>query len=84
VYQFEQNDPSPFNLTVEEMGEVRYKEMLTVEKTLHLSSMTVLDFPDGGLKEVDPREIEKVIRDHIQKLEANILITYPVHRIDTV
>jgi hypothetical protein len=48
VYQFEQNDPSPFNLTVEEMGEVRYKEMLTVEKTLHLSSMTVLDFPDGG------------------------------------
>jgi len=66
------------NLNIEEMGEVRYKEMLDVENVLKLSSMTVLDLPDGGLKEIDPRKIEKIIEDHILKLKPNILLTYPV------
>lgn len=69
------------NLTEEEMKEVRYKEMQNVEKTLNLTSMTVLDFPDGGLEELDPREIEQAIRDHIQKIKPDIIITYPVHGI---
>ena len=69
------------NLTVEEMGKVRTKEMLNVEKTLNLSSMSVLDFPDGGLKKLDPREIEKVIYDHVQKIKPDIIVTYPVHGI---
>ncbi|MCC5939996.1 MAG: PIG-L family deacetylase, partial [Balneolaceae bacterium] len=30
-----------------EMGEIRFKEMKCVEKTLGLSGMTVLDLPDG-------------------------------------
>jgi LmbE family N-acetylglucosaminyl deacetylase len=68
-------------LSVEEMGEVRYKEMLEVEKTLGLSGMTVLDLPDSGLKEMDPREIEAVIKEHIQKIKPAIIISYPVHGI---
>ena len=68
-------------LTVEEMGEVRFREMLAVEKTLGLSSMKVLDLPDNGLKDMDPREIEKVLEKHIRELEPDIVVSYPVHGI---
>jgi len=66
------------NLSIEEMGEVRFKEMLDVEKILSLSSMTVLDLPDSGLKEMDPRELEHIIHEYILKIKPNIVLTYPV------
>ncbi len=68
-------------LSIEEMGEVRYQEMLEVEKALGLSGMTVLDLPDSGLKHMDPREIEKVVSDHIRKIQPDIFVSYPVHGI---
>ena len=37
-------------LTVGEMGEIRYREMLAVEQSLGLDGMVVLDYPDGGLE----------------------------------
>lgn len=70
-----------FGYSIEEMGEVRYKEMLDVEKVLDLSGMNVLDLPDSGLKEMDPREIEKVIEDEIHKLKPDVIVSYPVHGI---
>lgn len=70
-----------YNLSIEEMGEVRFKEMLNVEKALKLSGMTVLDFVDSGMKETDPREIEEAIQQEILKLKPNVLVTYPVHGI---
>ena len=70
-----------FGYSIEEMGEVRHKEMLNVEKTLGLTGMTVLDLPDSGLKEMDPREIEKVIREEIEKIKPNVIVTYAVHGI---
>ena len=66
-------------LSVEEMGKVRYQEMLEVEKVVGLSSMTVLDLPDSGLKEMDPRQIEEICRNHIEALQPDIIVTYPVH-----
>ena len=68
-------------LSVDEMGEVRYQEMLEVEKTLGLSGLTVLDLPDSGLKYMDPREIERVVSDHIRKIQPDIFVSYPVHGI---
>ena len=69
------------NLSIEEMGELRYKEMLCVEKTLNLTNMTVLNLPDSGLKEMDPREIEKVIEEHIHKIKPDVVATYAAHGI---
>jgi LmbE family N-acetylglucosaminyl deacetylase len=68
-------------LSIDEMGEVRYREMLEVEKTLGLSSMEVLDLPDSGLKYMDPREIESVCHRHIERLRPDIIVSYPVHGI---
>lgn len=64
-----------------EMGRIRFEEMKCVEKTLGLKGMTVLDLPDGELKEMDPIEIEKVIQHHINDIQPDILITYAVHGI---
>ncbi|MBC8146043.1 MAG: PIG-L family deacetylase, partial [bacterium] len=65
-------------LSIDEMGEVRYNEMLDVERTVCMTSMTVLDLPDSGLKELDPRELEKVVSDEIKRLQPDVVITYAV------
>ncbi|MBZ0202586.1 MAG: PIG-L family deacetylase [Ignavibacteria bacterium] len=70
-----------YGYSIEEMGEVRYKEMLDVEKVLNLSGMNVLDLPDSGLKEMDPRDIEKAVKDEIERLNPNVIVTYAVHGI---
>jgi LmbE family N-acetylglucosaminyl deacetylase len=64
---------------IAEMGEIRYQEMLEVAKVLQLTEMIVMDLPDSGLAELDPREIEKIVRDHIQIVKPNVIVTYPVH-----
>lgn len=68
-------------LTKEQMGEVRYQEMLCVEKTLGLHGMKVLNLPDGELKTMNPMEIEEVIQKEILDLRPNIIVTYAVHGI---
>jgi LmbE family N-acetylglucosaminyl deacetylase len=68
-------------LSVEEMGEIRYKEMLQVQQSLGLSGMTVLDLPDGGLTDMDSEELAGIINSHFQEIRPNVVITYPVHGI---
>lgn len=70
-----------YDYSVEKMGEVRLAEMQEVAKALDLSSMTVLDLPDSGLAEMDPREIELVVADQIRLLTPDVLVTYAVHGI---
>ncbi len=70
-----------YGYSIEEMGAVRHKEMLDVARVLELSGMTVLDLPDSGLKEMDPREIEAVIREHILEIKPQVVATYAVHGI---
>ncbi|MCW9707234.1 PIG-L family deacetylase [Fodinibius salsisoli] len=68
-------------ITKKEMGAIRFKEMQCVEEVLGLSGMEVLDLPDSGLKELDPQRIEGVIRDHVESLKPDVLVTYAVHGI---
>ncbi|MES2773223.1 MAG: PIG-L family deacetylase [Bacteroidota bacterium] len=70
-----------FNLSIEEMGEVRYKEMLKVEALLGLTSMAVLDYVDGGMAHEDPRVFENLVKDYIDRIQPNIIVTYPIHGI---
>lgn len=68
-------------LSVEAMGEVRREEMACVADVLDLSSLTVLDLPDGGLQHLDPRDIERVIEECIEAVRPDVLVTYAVHGI---
>jgi LmbE family N-acetylglucosaminyl deacetylase len=65
-------------LSIEEMGLTRYREMLDVERVLGLTSMTVLDLPDNGLKELDPRDLEAIVREHILRLRPDVVVSYAV------
>lgn len=62
-----------------EMGEVRYEEMQDMANVLDLSSLTVLDFPDGELADLDPRPIEDAVEKRIRKIEPEVVVTYAVH-----
>ena len=68
-------------LSVKEMGEIRHKEMLEVAKVLGLSSFTIWDWPDSGLQDVDPRNLERAIAEFIRNLKPEIVVSYPVHGI---
>jgi N-acetylglucosamine malate deacetylase 2 len=68
-------------LSVEEMGRVREEEMGCVAGVLGLASLTVLDLPDGGLKYLDPREIEAAVEQQVRALRPDVLVTYAVHGI---
>jgi N-acetylglucosamine malate deacetylase 2 len=70
-----------FGYSVEQMGEIRYKEMLCVKKVLGLTGLKVLDLPDSGLKEMDPIEIENIIEKEISELKPDVVVTYAVHGI---
>jgi LmbE family N-acetylglucosaminyl deacetylase len=70
-----------YDYSVEKMGEVRFQEMLNVAKALDLTDLTVLDLPDSGLKEMDPREIEKVVIEHVGRIQPDVVVTYAVHGI---
>ncbi len=67
------------NLSIEAMGEVRYREMLEVERALGLHGMVVLDLPDSGLSGMDPRKIEATVRQGILDVKPDVIVTYAVH-----
>jgi len=68
-------------ISKDEMGTIRFKEMQCVEQKLGLTGMEVLDLPDSGLKELDPKVIEDVICEHIHHIKPDVLVTYAVHGI---
>ena len=70
-----------YGYSVEEMGDVRFREMQCVAEILDLTGMTVLDFPDGGLKDMDPRELENAVATHIRSVRPHVVATYAVHGI---
>lgn len=68
-------------LSKPQMAAVRHNEMLAVERAVGLTSMTVLDLPDGELAELDPRMLEAVVRDGILRIAPDVVVSYPVHGI---
>ncbi|HRE40533.1 MAG TPA: PIG-L family deacetylase [Ignavibacteria bacterium] len=68
-----------YGYTKEQMADIRYKEMLEVEKAIGLNGMKVLNLPDSELKEIDPRIIESAVKEEIEKIKPEIIITYPCY-----
>ncbi len=70
-----------FGYSIEQMGKIRAREMQDVAKTIDLTGMTILDLPDSGLKEMDPRQIETAVQNEIIRLSPDVVVTYAVHGI---
>lgn len=67
--------------SVEEMGAIRERETLAAAEALGCTNATVLDFPDGGLADLDPRDLEGVIQRKIEAVRPDVVVTYAVHGI---
>lgn len=70
-----------FGYSKDKMGDVRYEEMQGVGEALDLDSLTILDFPDGALDEVDPLKIEAAVVERVEAVKPHVVVTYPVHGI---
>jgi len=68
-----------FGYSKDEMAQARHREMQDVARTLHLADLTVLDFPDGGLPDLDPLVLEDAITRHVERVRPHVLVTYAVH-----
>jgi LmbE family N-acetylglucosaminyl deacetylase len=66
-------------LSKEEMGAVRFGEMQHVAKALDLSSLDVLNLPDGELANLSPLTIEDAVTRQLVRLRPDVVITYAVH-----
>jgi LmbE family N-acetylglucosaminyl deacetylase len=60
----------------EELGSVRAKELEKAGEILGLTSITYLDYKDGGLKNLPPGELEDKIRRVMLELTPDIVITF--------
>ncbi len=63
------------------MGEIRAQEMAAVKTVLGLTELTILDFPDSGLKELDPRQLEQAMLAQLEAIKPEVVVTYAVHGI---
>lgn len=66
-------------LSIEEMGALRAGEMECVARVYGLTEMTILDLPDGRLKELDPRQIEATVAEQVERIRPGVIVTYPAH-----
>ncbi len=65
-------------LSVEEMGEVRAEETQCAVDALG-GTLSILDFPDGGLADLDPRDLEHIIEREIKARRPDVVVTYAFH-----
>ena len=65
----------------DKMAQVRYEEMQDVAEVLDLADLTVTDFPDGRLDDLDPRRLEDVIAEHVRDVQPDVVVTYAGHGI---
>lgn len=70
-----------FGYSKPEMARMRYRQMQQVTATLNLSSLTVLEYPDGRLSEVNPLVLEDEIVERIRTVAPDVLVTFPHHGI---
>ena len=68
-------------LTKAEMAQTRSQEMQDVATTLDLTSLTVLEYPDGRLAEMSPLGLEAEVAEHLHATAPDVVVTYPVHGI---
>jgi LmbE family N-acetylglucosaminyl deacetylase len=63
-------------LTVEQMGEIRYQEMLLVKNVLGIAKMIVLDYPDSGLKKTGDKVHFEIAFEKHQPVLADITLNF--------
>lgn len=70
-YGLEPESPGP-----EVVGRTRTKELLEAAKILRLNKVNFLDYMDGELDQVNPKEIVGSIARHIRSIQPQVVVTF--------
>lgn len=66
------------NLTPQEVGRRRAIEVADAARILGITTLFQAAYPDGGLRDLDPRILERDIADKIRLLRPHVLCTFDV------
>lgn len=64
-----------------EMADIRSAELRAACAELGVEDVRILDFPDDGLAELDPRAIEEAVERTVRTVRPHVVVTYAVHGI---
>lgn len=63
-------------------GEIARRRVLEVEAAARILGVKELvqdSFPDGGLRDLDPRVLERAFDREVERVDPDVLVTYDVH-----
>jgi LmbE family N-acetylglucosaminyl deacetylase len=66
------------NISPEEMGARRSREVKEAARILGIKNFYQADYPDGGLRDLDPRILERDVASKILALRPHVLCTFDV------
>ena len=61
----------------QELGRIREQELRAAARTLGVSDLQILGYPDGGLDRVDPVEAAARIAGHVRRIRPHVVLTFP-------
>jgi LmbE family N-acetylglucosaminyl deacetylase len=61
----------------ERLGIIREAELRCAAQTLGVADVSVLDYVDGSLDRVDPRESIAEVAAHVRRLRPQVVVTFP-------
>ncbi|MDT8322720.1 MAG: PIG-L deacetylase family protein [Bacteroidota bacterium] len=66
------------NLRPEEIAALRSREVVAAAEILGISQHRQGNYPDGGLRDIDPRVLERDITDKIRTINPHVLCTFDI------
>ncbi len=63
-------------VTKEKLGEERTKELKDVQSILGIDYLKIFDFPDSGIKDIEPKQIKQAILEEIRAFKPTVIVGY--------
>ncbi len=60
----------------ERLGALREEELRCAAAALEIKDVTILDYPDPRIGDVDPEELRTVLRDAIEEIRPQVVLTF--------
>jgi LmbE family N-acetylglucosaminyl deacetylase len=60
----------------EAVGRIREEELRSAARELGVRSVEVLGYPDGGLDQADPEEVQGLMVEHIRRARPHVVLTF--------
>ncbi|ACK72170.1 LmbE family protein [Gloeothece citriformis PCC 7424] len=58
------------------LGQLRRQELQEVAQVLGINHLEILDFPDSGIKDIDPELLKTTLKEKISHYQPSVIVTY--------